>query len=145
MSTVASVSSVKISAPANFGQGITGAVSPVNYTQVANASSKVDQTKKPTATTAAATQNAAATTSQGLPESLLRLVSQPPAANSEATTDYQAMRIALETGNLSAAQRAYTRMQVDLVVDYSPQAGNGAASSVRGSGSANGTGLNAVA
>jgi hypothetical protein len=66
-----------------------------------------------------AAQKALASTQQNLPMGLLLSVSEPSGNNSQANTDYQAMRNALVSGNLTAAQQAYIRLQSDLEITRS--------------------------
>ena len=51
---------------------------------------------------------------QNLPLGLLLSVGQPSGSNNQANTDYQSLRNALFSGNLAAAQKAYSRLQSDL-------------------------------
>jgi hypothetical protein len=53
-----------------------------------------------------------------LPLGLLQSVNQPPANNATASLDYHDLRIALQSGNLAAAQQAYLRLQNDLTLPY---------------------------
>ena len=69
-----------------------------------------------------AAQKALASPQQNLPMGLLLSVSQPSGNNSQANTDYQAMRNALVSGNLTAAQQAYVRLQSDLEITHSTPA-----------------------
>jgi hypothetical protein len=111
--------------------------SPVNFAQAASTSVNVNQ-NPPTV------QSSASTTQQGLPEGLLLSVSQPSSSNSEATSDYRDMRTALQSGNLNAAQQAYTRLQIDLELTYAAHSSTLAASATSAA-NINGTGLNVVA
>jgi hypothetical protein len=53
---------------------------------------------------------------------LLLSVGQPSAGNVVASLDYQHMRMALNSGNLVAAQQAYLRLQSDLLLSSPAQA-----------------------
>lgn len=71
------------------------------------ASTAVSTEAKPVSVAAAATQ-------KDLPLGLLQSVSKPDTKNGQATLDYQTLRLALESGNMTAAQQAYLRLQNDL-------------------------------
>jgi hypothetical protein len=94
----------------------------------------------------ATAHSTASSTQQGLPEGLLMSVNAPTSSNSQATADYRDLRAALQSGDLTAAQQAYTRMQIDLELTYSAQGSSqsSSASSAASTGSS-GTGFNAVA
>ena len=95
-------------------------------------------------------QKVAANSPQTLPMGVLLSVSQPSSNNSQADSDYQALRKALLSGNLAAAQQAYTRLHSDLVLTQPPAAAsqNFATTATGGkttTGTAAGGILNAVA
>jgi hypothetical protein len=137
MSAVASVSPVTSRFQTIPAYRVSNQNSPVNIAQAASASVKVNQSL-------ATVQSSASITQQGLPEGLLLSVSQPSSSNSEATSDYRDLRIALQSGNLTAAQQAYTRLQIDLELTYAAQSSS-VATSATSAANMNGTGLNVVA
>lgn len=53
---------------------------------------------------------------------LLLSVAQPSGSNRRADLDYQALRIALQSDNITAAQQAYVRLQSDLLLFHSASA-----------------------
>jgi len=137
MSTVASVSPVTSRFQTIPAYRVSNQNTPVNIAQAASASVKVNQSL-------ATVQSSASITQQGLPEGLLLSVSQPSSSNSEATSDYRDLRIALQSGNLTAAQQAYTRLQIDLELTYAAQSSS-VATSATSAANMNRTGLNVVA
>jgi hypothetical protein len=137
MSTVASVSSATSPNEAWAAYRVGNQSSSVSFAQSAKPDVNVGQN----VTTA---QSSASTTQQGLPQGLLISVSAPSSSNSQATSDYRALRTALQSGNLTAAQQAYTRLQIDLELTYSAQ-GSSQSGSSASSAAGNGTGLNAIA
>ena len=50
------------------------------------------------------------------PLSLIQMVTQPSAANTQASADYRAMKTAMLAGNEAAATQAYKRLQTDLAL-----------------------------
>lgn len=62
------------------------------------------------------TQSAPQSIGPNLPVGLLLSVSQPSSSNSTATTDYDQMQNDLRSGNVTAAQQAYLRLQTDLLM-----------------------------
>jgi hypothetical protein len=110
--------------------------STVGFVQTANTGVNVGQAVATARPTAPATQS-------GLPEGLLLSVSAPAPSNSQATVDYRSLRTALQSGNLTAAQQAYTRLQIDLELTYSAQGSS--QSSAVASAVNSGTTLNTVA
>jgi hypothetical protein len=78
----------------------------------------------PAASNPASSAAAAPAATTDLPMGLLLSVNPPAAGNSLATADYQAMRQALLVDSTAAAQRAYLRLQSDLLMGSSAAAGN---------------------
>jgi hypothetical protein len=64
-------------------------------------------------------QKVLGTIQQNIPMSLLLSASQPAKTNSLASTDYQELKSALVSGNLTVAQQAYIRLQSDLAMVHS--------------------------
>ena len=64
-------------------------------------------------------QNIAPADSQTVPLGLLMSVSQPAGGNLPAGLDYDALRTALRSDNVTAAQQAYARLQNDLLLGSS--------------------------
>ena len=56
-----------------------------------------------------------------VPLGTLMAVSEPSGGNARAALDYQELRIALESNNLAAAQKAYANLQNDLMLANSTQ------------------------
>jgi hypothetical protein len=77
--------------------------------------------RQPTGLSAA--QNSQPSAPQSLPFGLLESASQPSANNVQASLDYDDLRTALTSGNLTAAQQAYLRMQSDLLMSHPAAAG----------------------
>ena len=136
MSTVASVSSATSPYAAFSAYRVSNQSSPVSSVQSTKTAINVGQN-------VATTRSAPATTQAGLPEGLLRSITAPASSNSQATVDYRALRTALQSGNLAAAQQAYTRLQIDLQLTYSGSASSqsSASAATHDSGSA----LNSIA
>jgi hypothetical protein len=63
-----------------------------------------------------------------IPLGVLLSVSRPPSSESMASTDYQAMELALRADNIAGAQQAYQRLQNDLVLAQTSDAGTSSAS-----------------
>lgn len=64
-------------------------------------------------------------TAQGVPVSLLMSVSRPTGNNMRANLDYEALKEAMGSGNLTAAQQAYVRLQTDLLLATGGNAATG--------------------
>jgi hypothetical protein len=60
-----------------------------------------------------------------VPLGTLMAVSEPPGGNARAALDYQELRIALESNNLVAAQKAYANLQNDLMLANSTPSATG--------------------
>ena len=68
----------------------------------------------------------ATTSDPNLPFGLLQSATQPPASNAQASLDYDDLRLAMQSGNRTAAQQAYLRLQTDLSLSL-PSTSNTAA------------------
>ncbi len=98
--------------PGSFLSSVKAVKSPSSVTSLTNAA-----LNPPTAKTV----TVANPLTQDLTMGLLMSVSQPSGGNSDASLDYQSLRIALESDNLSAAQTAYERLQSDLLLAHPNQ------------------------
>jgi hypothetical protein len=112
MNTVASVSSSP--------SGTSAAIRAINWigslysVQIVKPAGKASQAKA-----VSSAKGTAPSGPQTLPLGLLMAVSQPSGDNLRAGLDYAALRNALKSNNLTAAQQAYTRLQSDLLLGNS--------------------------
>ena len=115
VSRVSSVSSARLSAPV---YRVVSQSAAVRRTQPSKSTSSGAVRQSAVLSSAQNAQSAPVTQATDLPLGLLQSVIQPPASNPQANLDYQNLRTALDSDNLTAAQQAYLRLQTDL---YMPQ------------------------
>jgi hypothetical protein len=120
MSGVVSVSAVSSSSRSEFASRVTVQAVPVNSAPAVKATRSVSPTHNaPAAQSMPSRASAPVITQSNLPLGLLLTVRQPTANNVQAGEDYQNLQNDLRSGNLSAAQQAYLRLQTDLLMTNS--------------------------
>jgi len=113
MSTVSSVPSVTSPSGAGSAHGAGNVTGPVH------------ESPETTGSLLPETPGPLSSTLHDVPLGTLMAVREPSGSNARAALDYQELRIALESNNLAAAQKAYASLQNDLMLANSTQPATG--------------------
>jgi hypothetical protein len=114
MSTVSSVPSVTSPSGVGSAHGAGNVTGPVHESPETTSGSLLPETPGPLSSTL-----------HDVPLGTLMAVREPSGSNARAALDYQELRIALESNNLAAAQKAYANLQNDLMLANSTQPATG--------------------
>ena len=105
MSTVFSVPSVTSPSGVGSAHGAGNLTGPVHESPETTGGGMLPETPGPLSSTL-----------HDVPLGTLMAVNEPSSGNARAALDYQELRIALESNNLAAAQKAYANLQNDLML-----------------------------